>query len=173
MKKDRVFITKSGQKIAIRDLMPDDASLLVDLFYHLSADTIYKRFHTVINPENVPSEYIKKEAERLARIDQDSEAALVAILNGKAIGVARYHRIPNTTEAESAIVIRDDNQRMGLGTHLLFLLREKALASGITHLIAMVQSQNNPIIKVIKRSELDSEWRYEQGETYLAVDVRR
>ncbi|MBN1318683.1 MAG: GNAT family N-acetyltransferase [Anaerolineales bacterium] len=169
---NQIFSSKSGKQIAIRDLQPDDANLLVDLFYHLSADTIYKRFHSVINPETVPPEHIQKEAERLARIDPECDAALVAVLDGKAIGVARYHRISGAAEAESAIVIRDDYQREGLGTHLLMLLRDKALAAGVTHLIAMVQSQNNPILKVIKRSGLKSEWRYEQAETYLAVDLR-
>lgn len=169
---NQIYSTKSGRQITIRDLQPDDADLLVDLFYHLSPDTIYKRFHTVINPKTVPPEHIKMEAERLARIDPDCDGALMAILDGHAIGVARYHRIPNTNEAESAIVIRDDYQREGLGTYLLALLREKALSRGITHLIAMVQSQNNPILHVIKRSGLRSEWRYEQGETFLAVDLR-
>jgi 2-methylcitrate dehydratase len=39
-------------------------------------------------------------------------------------------------------------------------------------LIAMVQAQNHPILKVIQRSGLKATWRFEQGESYLAVDIR-
>lgn len=168
------FTSHSGRQYTIRDMQAEDVDLLVDLFYHLSPETIYKRFHATLH--RLPEERVRQEAARLADIDPEQQVALIAtVLQDKepqAVGVARCHRIPGTSDAESAIVIRDDFQQDGLGTFLLTLLRDSALAMGITHLIATVQAQNHPILKVVQRSGFDSEWRFEQGESYLSVDIR-
>jgi RimJ/RimL family protein N-acetyltransferase len=172
------YQTQRGRRIIIRDLEPDDVDLLVDLFYHLSPDTIYKRFHAALH--NLPEEQVREIAASLADLDPANQLALIALHNEHesgessphAVGVARFHRIPGTTDAESAIVIRDDYQQEGLGTFLMNCLRDRALAMGVEYLIAMVQAQNHPILKVIQRSGLKASWRFEQGETYLAVDIR-
>jgi RimJ/RimL family protein N-acetyltransferase len=178
MMKELIFTSRSGRQYTIRDLQPEDADLLVDLFFHLSPETIYKRFHAAL--DNLPEEHVRQEATRLANIDPENQIALVALhvdqanldREAEAVGVARCHRVPGTTDAESAIVIRDDFQQDGLGTYLMTLLRERALEMGIEHLIAMVQAQNHPILKVIQRSGLESKWRFEQGVSYLTVDIR-
>lgn len=151
-------------------MRPEDADLWVDLFRHLSKETIYKRFHAVL--ENLPEEHVRWEAERLARIDPEHQVALIALHDEHAVAVARFHRLPGTTEAEAAIVVRDDYQKEGLGTLLLSLLKQRAQEMGITHLIAVVQAQNHPILKVVSRSGLKCDWRFEGGESYLAVDIR-
>jgi GNAT superfamily N-acetyltransferase len=163
------FATHSGREISVRDMRPEDADLLVDLFYHLSPETVYKRFHAALS--NLPEEQVRKMAADLADNDPEQEVALLALHEGAAVGAARFHRVPDTADAESAIVVRDDYQREGLGTFLLALLRERAIEMGITHLIAIVQAQNHPILKVVNRSGLDARWRFEQGESYLAVDL--
>lgn len=166
------FSSRSGREFTIRDLQPADAELLVDLFHHLSPDTIYKRFHTVLDPAKLPPEVVRQEAARLARVDPETAVALIILHGKEAVGVARFHRIPGTQDAESAIVIRDDYHKDGLGTFLLQQLGSRAQAMEIHHLVAIVQAQNHPILKVINRSGLECEWRFEQGETYLAVDIR-
>ena len=128
MMKDLTFTSRSGRQYHIRDLQPEDADLLVDLFYHLSPETIYKRFHAAL--DNLPEEHVRQEATRLADIDPENQIALIALYDdqknpdqeAEAVGVARCHRIPGTTDAESAIVVRDDFQQDGLGTFLLTLL---------------------------------------------------
>jgi RimJ/RimL family protein N-acetyltransferase len=166
------FSSRSGREFTIRDLQPEDTELLVDLFHHLSPDTIYKRFHSVLDPAKLPAERVRQEAARLARVDGETAVALIILHGKEAVGVARFHRIPGTEDAESAIVIRDDCQKDGLGTFLLQQLGERAQAMGIHHLVALVQAQNHPILKVISRSGLQCKWRFEHGETYLAVDIR-
>lgn len=163
------FTTPSGRQIAVRDMRPADADLLVDLFYHLSPETLYKRFHAVLT--NLPEERVRKLAADLADNDPEQEVALLALHEGTAVGVARFHRLPGTADAESAIVVRDDYQREGLGTFLLALLRDRARQMGITHLVAIVHAHNHPILKVVGRSGLNARWRFEQGESYLAVDL--
>ena len=173
---ERTFSSSTGRHYLIRNLRPEDADLLVDLFYHLSPETIYKRFHAALH--KLPEERVRELVDGLVNLDPQDQIALIALHSGgetqstEAVGVARCHRIPGTTDAESAIVVRDDHQKGGLGTFLLTCLRERALALGITHLVAVLQAQNHPILKVIQRSGLASHWRFEQGESYLAVDIR-
>jgi RimJ/RimL family protein N-acetyltransferase len=174
---ERIFSSPTGRQYVVRDLRPEDADLLVDLFYHLSPETVYRRFHAALH--NLPEERVRHLVDGLVKLDPQNQIALIALQVGEeaaqptqAVGVARCHRISGTTDAESAIVIRDDHQKGGLGTFLLDCLRDRALALGITHLIAIVQAQNHPILKVIQRSGLASHWRFEQGESYLAVDIR-
>ena len=169
---EKRFVSRSGQEYTLRAVQPEDTELLVELFYHLSPETIYKRFHTVLDPQRFPRERVEREARRVACIDPQIQAAIIALCQGELVGVAHYHRLPGTAEAEAAIVVRDDFQRDGLGTRLLENLRVRAQEMGITHLTAMVQAHNNPILKVIKRSGLKSRWRFERGEAYLAVDIR-
>jgi acetyltransferase len=173
---ERSYSSPGGRQYLIRDLYPEDADLLVDLFYQLSPETVYKRFLAALH--NLPEERVRQLVDGLVKLDPQNQIALIALhaeeAQGEmqAIGVARCHRIPGTDDAESAIVVRDDHQKGGLGTYLLSCLRERALALGITHLIAVVQAQNHPILKVIQRSGLTSHWRVEQGQSYLAVDIR-
>jgi len=169
---ETTFKSPNGRRYLIRDLKPADAELLVDLFYHLSPETLYKRFHTVMDPDTLPIDKVRQLVHPLANIDPQQAVALIALAKSTAVGVARFHRVPGATDAESAIVVRDDYQMDGLGTALLTLLQKRALEAGITHFIALVQAQNHPILKVINRSGLESQWRTEQGETYLTVDIR-
>jgi GNAT superfamily N-acetyltransferase len=174
---ERTFASPGGRQYLIRDLRPEDADLLVDLFYRLSPETVYKRFHAALH--NLPEDRVRQLVDGLVDLDPQNQIALIALHSPderagmtQAVGVARCHRIPGTSDAESAIVVRDDHQKGGLGTYLLACLRERALALSITHLIAVVQAQNHPILKVIQRSGLKGDWRFEQGESYLAVDIR-
>jgi GNAT superfamily N-acetyltransferase len=167
--KSHQFTTRTGRQITVRDMRPDDVELLIDLFYHLSPETLYKRFHAILT--NLPENHVRQLVTDLADNDPEQEVALLALHEGVAVGVARFHRVPGTADAEAAIVVRDDYQRDGLGTFLLTVLRDRALEMGIAHLVAIVQAQNHPILKVVNRSGLDSRWRFEQGESYLAVDV--
>jgi GNAT superfamily N-acetyltransferase len=163
------FTTRSGRHITVRDMRPEDVDILIDLFYHLSPETLYRRFHAVLT--NLPEPSVRKLVTGLADNDPAQEVALLALHRGMAVGVARFHRLPGTPDAETAIVVRDDYQRDGLGTYLLALLRDRALEMGITHLVAIVQAHNHPILKVVNRSGLHSRWRFEHGESYLAVDL--
>lgn len=163
------FTMPSGREITVRELRPEDADSLVDLFYHLSPETLYRRFHAVLT--NLPEDRVRKLVTDLADIDPEQEAALLALHEDTAVGVARFHRVPGTADAESAIVVRDDYQREGLGTFLLALLRDRALEMDIRHLVAIVHAHNHPILKVVNRSGLNVGWRFEQGESYLAVDL--
>lgn len=168
------YVIRDGRQVAIRSITPDDASRLVELFYRLSDITRRLRFHSM--RQNVSLEEIEEEAERLSDLDPANQAALLATVEEEGeeqiVAVARLARSENPTEAESAIVVRDDYQRQGLGTHMLKLLVQVALSMNIERLTAWVMAENLHMLRIIQKSGLNvlAETRY--GETYISVPVQ-
>jgi len=168
------YVIRDGRQVTIRSITPDDASRLVDLYYLVSDTTRRLRFHSM--RQNVPLEEIEEEAERLSDLDPANQAALVATVeeegDERIVAVARLARSENPTEAESAIVVRDDYQNQGLGTHMLRLLVEMARSMDIECLTAWVMAENLHMLHIIQKSGLNvlAETRY--GETYISVPVQ-
>ena len=170
------FVSRTGDTINLRLVRKDDAALLVDLFYHLSPESKRLRFH--LYTAKIPEKKVWEEARRLSDLDPQRQLAIVATLTDShdqehAVGVARFARAKATdTEAEVAVVVRDDFQRRGLGKHLLLTLAEKAREMGITHFSAWVMAGNIRLMKLIRDLELkdiESETRY--GETKIRAPI--
>ena len=168
------YVIRDGRQVTIRSITPDDASRLVDLYYLVSDTTRRLRFHSM--RQNVPLEEIEEEAERLSDLDPANQAALVATVeeegDERIVAVARLARSENPTEAESAIVVRDDYQDQGLGTHMLRLLVKVARSMDIECLTAWIMAENLHMLHIIQKSGLNvlAETRY--GETYISVPVQ-
>lgn len=153
------FTTHSGQIVTLRYINKNDAPLLIDLFYRLSPESKRLRFH--LYTTKISEEQVREAATKLSDLDQDREMAVVALYFDEAdgqehaVGVARFARkTPADTEAEVAVVVRDDFQRKGLGKHLLLTLADKAREMGITHFSAWVMADNVRLMKLIKGLEL-------------------
>lgn len=168
------YVIRDGRRVSIRPITPDDAPLLVDLYYRMSDMTRRLRFHSM--RRNTPLEKIEEEAKRLSDLDPANQAALVATVEEKGeeriVAVARLARSENPAEAESAIVVRDDYQNQGLGTHMLKLLAETTRSMNIERLTAWVMAENLHMLHIIRKSGLDvfAETRY--GETFIRVPVQ-
>lgn len=171
-----IYKTYSGQTIHIRLIRPEDTSLLIEMFDRLSPESKRLRFH--LYTSRIPEEIIRREAMALSESDPERRLALVALIEAKpgqhAVGVAQLVRASATaTEAEVAIVIRDDFQRKGLGRHLLRLLARQARTLGITHFTAWVMAHNLRLMKLIHSMEevkqMESESR--RGETKIRVPI--
>ena len=167
------FVIRDARQVTIRRITPDDAQRLVDLFYRMSDTTRRLRFHSM--RQNVPLEEIEREAEQLSDLNPAHQAALVATVLEEGeeaiVAVARLARSENPVEAESAVVVRDDFQNQGLGTHMLKMLVEVARSMDIECLTAWVMAENLHMLHIIQKSGLNvtAETRY--GETYISVPV--
>lgn len=145
---------KDGLPVLIRPIHPDDVPLLQEGFQRLSPRSIYLRF---LEPYKALPE---KLARRLAQLDYKTQMAFVAEIQegGRArlIGVARYALLdtPGPLKAESAVVVIDEYQRLGLGRLMMKRLTRFALAQGIEALIATVHHTNGEVLKFIERSGL-------------------
>lgn len=168
------YLIRDGRQVSIRPITADDAGRLVDLYYRLSDTTRRLRFHSM--RQNAPLEEIEQEARRLSDLDPANQAALVATVEEEGeeriVAVARLARSKDDpAEAESAIVVRDDYQNQGLGTHMLTLLAEVARSMNIERLTAWIMAENRRIFGIVKKSGLSVQAETRYGETYIRVSV--
>jgi GNAT superfamily N-acetyltransferase len=132
--------------VATRPVQPDDRVLFRRLWPRLSPDTVYRRFHSPLH--GLPSEAV----DRLVTVDHDLREAVVALVGGEVVGVARYDRSPGDPgTAEFAILVEDAWQGIGLGRQLLVELGDLAATRGVRTLTATVQRDNDRVIGLIRR----------------------
>ena len=128
-----------------RPVRPDDGPLFCRLWDRLSPETVYRRFHA-------PLRSPPADAHRLVEVDHDLREALVAVVGGEVIGVARYDRSPaDPATAEVAVVVEDAWQGVGVGRQLLGELADLAARRGVRRLTATVQMDNDRMVRLIRR----------------------
>jgi GNAT superfamily N-acetyltransferase len=135
-------VLADGATVHVRPIHPSDAPLIEDLHHRLSPETIYRRFFTP-KPELDPELLT-----HLVTVDYVDRMALVALLGGRIIAVARYDRMAGSTDAEVAFVVDDAHQGRGLGTLLLEHLVVIARTRGITRFIAETLPENQAMLHV-------------------------
>ena len=128
-----------------RPVRPDDGPLFCRLWGRLSPETVYRRFHA-------PLRRPPADAHRLVEVDHDLREALVAVVGGEVIGVARYDRSPaDPASADVAVVVEDAWQGVGIGRQLLAELTELAARRGVRALTADVQADNDRMVGLVRR----------------------
>lgn len=167
------IVAKNGQQVRIRYLTPDDGDLLVDLVQRLSPESRYQRFH--VSADDVPMEELRRRLPPFLDVDGVDSVALIALVDEpegeRSIGVARFRRRPGETEAEAAVVVRDDWHRQGIGSAMMSQLVAAARALGITRFTAMIQAGNRAIHAMIKALALPFESHIDRAEDYLVIDL--
>ena len=97
--------TAKAGHVSLAQLERSDGEALRSLIFRLSQATINRRFHSpIVRPEQA-------HPERLLDIDHHDREAVVAVVDGEIVGVARYARWPGTDRADLAVVVADDWQR--------------------------------------------------------------
>ena len=137
--------------VTTRPVRPADRALFCRLWRRLSPETVYRRFHTPVH--RLPDETVR----RLVTVDHDLREAIVAVVGGEVIGVARYDRPPDApTTAEFTVLVEDAWQGVGVGRQLLGELTGLAARRGVRTLTATVQPGNRPVLRLIDRLLPDS-----------------
>ncbi len=141
------FVAKDGTEIHFRPMLPTDEPAFKELFYGLSADSIFKRFMSHI--KRIP----QKQVQNFVFVDHRNEVAIVGTVpeaHGEAIvAVGRYFLDPKTNKAEAALLVHDDWQGQGIGRFLLEYLATIARRAGISGFTAEVLRQNKAMQAVI------------------------
>lgn len=139
-------VTQLGTPLHLRPIRPDDAPLLVDFHRRLSVRSVYRRYlyvHRMLSAAEV---------ERFTHVDYLDRLALVAEVDHGLVAVARYDRIPETSDAEVAFVVADEYQHHGIGTMLLEQLAAAAWQRGITAFVATTLAENREMREVFANS---------------------
>jgi len=179
-------LLSDGRTAKLRAIRPDDAPALREFGEKLSPETVYFRFFT---PRKRISD---EEVAHFVTVDYRDRLALVAIVDGELVAVARYDRTPaqsgdgaarspadgpgqierdKVTEAEVAFVVRDDQQGRGLGTVMLEHLASAAVARGIGRFVADTLADNHRMIGVFRSAGFAEQARFESGVIRVIMEL--
>jgi RimJ/RimL family protein N-acetyltransferase len=136
----------TGLELLLRPLRDDDKRLLAQAFERLSPETRYRRFFSPLKSLS------ETDLRYLTEVDHHNHEAIAAVNpeNGMIVGVARFVRSDDPTEAEVAVVVGDPWQGHGVATVLLQRLVGRAREEGIDHFVALVMSDNTEALEVFK-----------------------
>ena len=137
--------TVDERQVQVARLERSDGEALRRFFFRLSRESVYRRFLSpIVRPEQA-------HPERLLDIDHWNREALVGLIDGEIVGVARYARQPGTNKAELAVVVADAWQRRGIASLLLTALAETARAAGIQAFTVAMHADNGPVRGLMRR----------------------
>ncbi|HRO25024.1 MAG TPA: GNAT family N-acetyltransferase, partial [Promineifilum sp.] len=148
------FANKAGEPFTLRPIRPEDEPKMVRFHEKLSEESVYLRYFRAFKLDH------RVEHERLTRIcyvDYDRDIVLVVEWTDPETGtqeivaVGRLTRLPNPTEAEFAMLVRDDFQGRGIGTQLLQNLLSFGKDEGIERVVAWMLPANRGMIEISEK----------------------
>jgi RimJ/RimL family protein N-acetyltransferase len=139
-------VTRLG--LRIRQVHPEDAPLLADVFVRLSPASRLARF---LHPKRTLT---PAELRYFTVLDHRDHEALLAVtrVRGEAVGVARFIRDrDDPTAADVAVAVVDEWQGRGVGTMLATRLAARALHEDIAHFSALMSASNERARRLLGR----------------------
>jgi ribosomal protein S18 acetylase RimI-like enzyme len=146
----RRFSLRDGSEVLVRRVLGDDVPVLAEGFSRVSPRSRWLRF--LMGEPRLAAE-VRDLAE--AGVDHHDHEALIAVdqATGRGVGVVRYIRDAEDREAaEVAVTVINDWQRLGLGSVLLAELAGRARAEGVRRLTALVATENEAGIRLLRRN---------------------
>ena len=159
---------RDGSSIEIRPLEASDSRLLAEQFDRLSDESRRRRYLAPaarLSPEDLAT---------LTAVDHKRHEALIAIdpSDHRAIGIARYVRVPgDRSTAEAAVEVVDEWHRRGVASALLSRLHERARENGIERYSAVVSDDNQVMIEGLERAGAKREPSDQPGEYEFSLEV--
>ena len=144
------YLLDDGTLVSFRPIHPTDEPRIRDLFYGVSAETLFYRFMSRMK-------WISREqVQNFVYIDHRTEVAIVGTLpeafGEDIIAVGRYYLDPHTNRAEVAFIVDDAWQNRGIGSFLLKHLITIAKRNGIAGFTAEVLRDNRAMQSVFQKS---------------------
>ncbi|HEV3209013.1 MAG TPA: bifunctional acetate--CoA ligase family protein/GNAT family N-acetyltransferase [Chthoniobacterales bacterium] len=145
---------KDGSPIVVRPIRPEDEPMMVKFHGTLSENSVHFRYFGLLKLEQ------RVAHDRLVRMcfnDYDREIAIIAVRNepktkeDEIIGVGRLIKVHGVNDAEFAIVLSDQWQGHGLGSHFLKLLLEIGRQEGSEHVIGQMLPDNYAMQRICKK----------------------
>ncbi|GAA4472281.1 bifunctional GNAT family N-acetyltransferase/acetate--CoA ligase family protein [Enteractinococcus fodinae] len=150
-------LLRDGATARLRPVSPDDADALQQMHQGQSQDSIYFRYFTY------KSQLSAKELERFTVVDYVDRVAFVVLLGDELMGIGRYDRLGDSTEAEVAFNIADAHQGRGLGSILIEHLAAAGRENGLRTFTAEVLPENRKMLKVFQAAGFETSRSFEDG----------
>lgn len=154
-----------GTRVDLLPMVPGDAAGLRRFHRTLSDATTYLRFFAVHRDLSA------REVERFTHVDHRDREAVTARVGGEIVGVARFERLKDATEAEVAFVVADGWQGRGLGSAMFADLVERAIAAGVRTLVADTLAGNARMLAVFRHAGLPVSTRIDGSVLHLRMDL--
>ncbi len=162
--------TREGLEILLRPVRMNDEELLKDFFYSLSDKSNYRRF--IMLRRYLPHEVIQK----FVAIDYTKQMVLlVTVQEGErevVVGVGQFVVMEEKHTAEIALAVRDEYQKRGIGTELLQYLIQVARRQGLLGFTADILGENEPVLKLMAKSGLETHKEIHDGMGYVSATFR-
>ncbi len=158
-------VLRDGGTGHLRPVSPSDADALQAFHMRQSQSSIYLRFFTY------KAKLSNKELERFTNVDYRDRVAFVITIGDEIIGIGRYDRLDDPTEAEVAFNISDGHQGRGLGSILLEHLAAAARENGIRRFSAEVLPENRKMIGVFADAGYEVRRHFDDGVIALDFNI--
>ncbi len=158
-------VLRDGGTAHLRPIHPADADAVQAFHTGQSQDSIYMRFFAF------KARLSSKELKRFTEVDYKDRVAFVITIGGEIIGIGRYDRLDDPTEAEVAFNIADAHQGRGLGSILLEHLAAAAQENGIRRFSAEVLPENRKMLMVFSDAGYDVKRHFDDGVVSLEFNI--
>jgi len=145
---------KDGTPVTIRPIRPEDEPAMIKFHERLSDRSVYLRY---FQPLKLSQRVAHERLTRICFIDYDREMALVVEKTDpnsgekELLAVGRLSRMHGVNEAECAVLIRDEYQRLGLGTELFRRSLDVARREKISRVSSTMLAENREMRAICKR----------------------
>ena len=168
---DAYALLTDGRCVHVRSVTPEDWQAVHDLAATLGPDSLYRRFFSI------PSRPGETLANALCTPGSGQgpppQGALIALLDGTAVGLAEWYRTRREDEAEIAFEVSDAWHGHGVATLLAEHLMLAARQAGIRRLTAITLGENRPMIGVFLALGVPVERDWDGGECIWSIPLDR
>ncbi|MCC3299091.1 bifunctional GNAT family N-acetyltransferase/acetate--CoA ligase family protein [Arthrobacter caoxuetaonis] len=158
-------VLRDGGTGHLRPVSPADTEALQAFHMRQSQSSIYLRFFTY------KAKLSSRELKRFTNVDYRDRVAFVITLGSEIVGIGRYDRLDDPTEAEVAFNISDDHQGRGIGSILLEHLAAAARENGIRRFSAEVLPENRKMLSVFADAGYEVRRAFDDGVIALDFDI--
>ncbi|TQJ40634.1 acyl-CoA synthetase (NDP forming) [Arthrobacter sp. SLBN-112] len=158
-------VLRDGGTAHLRPIHPSDADAVQAFHTGQSQNSIYMRFFAF------KARLSAKELKRFTEVDYKDRVAFVITIHGEIIGIGRYDRLSDPTEAEVAFNIADAHQGRGIGSILLEHLAAAAHENGIRKFSAEVLPENRKMLMVFSDAGYDVKRHFDDGVVSLEFNI--
>jgi predicted CoA-binding protein/RimJ/RimL family protein N-acetyltransferase len=158
-------VLRDGGTAHLRPIHPSDADAVQKFHMGQSQNSIYMRFFAF------KAKLSSKELKRFTEVDYRDRVAFVITIGGEIVGIGRYDRLDDPTEAEVAFNIADSHQGRGIGSILLEHLAAAAHENGIRRFSAEVLPENRKMLMVFSDAGYDVKRHFDDGVVSLEFNI--
>jgi RimJ/RimL family protein N-acetyltransferase len=141
------FRTRDGSAVELRPLEPGDVAAVSEIFAGLGPRSRELRF---LAPK---TRLTSADLRQLTAVDHRDHVAILALLEGRPIGVARFVRdreVPDS--AEVAVEVVDAAQNRGVSTMLTSALVHRAREVGVRRFTLVMARDNEAALHLMRRA---------------------